>query len=124
MATSEERLKVLKMIQEGKLSAEEGLKLLEALGEKPPSEATANPPKEPRYLIVKVTDTNSGRNRVNLRLPVNVLQAGAKVGARFSPEIEGLDINRLLEAVRAGETGQIVDVVDEEDGERVQVFLE
>ena len=124
MATSEERLKVLKMIQEGKLSAEEGLKLLEALGEKSPSETNANPPKEPRYLIVKVTDTNSGRNRVNLRLPVNVLQAGAKVGARFSPEIEGLDINRLLEAVRAGETGQIVDVVDEEDGERVQVFLE
>jgi hypothetical protein len=124
MATSEERLKVLKMIQEGKLSAEEGLKLLEALGEKPPSETNGNPPREPRYLIVKVTDTNSGRNRVNLRLPVNVLQAGAKVGARFSPEIEGLDINRLLEAVRAGETGQIVDVVDEEDGERVQVFLE
>ncbi|HWQ45310.1 MAG TPA: hypothetical protein VN376_00505 [Longilinea sp.] len=124
MATSEERLKVLKMIQEGKLNAEEGLKLLEALGEKQPSETGVNPPKEPRYMIVKVTDTNSGRNRVNLRLPVSVLQAGAKVGARFTTEVDGLDITRLLEAVRAGETGQIVDVVDEKDGERVQVFLE
>ena len=34
MASSEERMKILKMIEEGKLSAEEGTKLLAALSEK------------------------------------------------------------------------------------------
>ena len=34
MASSEERMKILKMIEEGKLSAEEGTKLLAALSDK------------------------------------------------------------------------------------------
>ena len=33
MATSEERLKILKMIQEGKITAEEGMQLFKALEE-------------------------------------------------------------------------------------------
>ena len=33
MATTEERLKILKMIEDGKISAEEGAKLLAALSE-------------------------------------------------------------------------------------------
>ena len=35
MATTEERMKILKMIDEGKISAEEGAKLLSALSDKP-----------------------------------------------------------------------------------------
>ena len=33
-------------------------------------------------------------------------------------------ITPKLDAIRAGETGQIVDVVDKKDGEHVEVFLE
>ena len=44
MTTAEERLKILKMIQEGKITAEEGAKLLKALtasGQKPRRPPTA-----------------------------------------------------------------------------------
>jgi hypothetical protein len=34
MTTSEERMRILQMIQEGKISAEEGAKLLEARGQR------------------------------------------------------------------------------------------
>lgn len=129
MTTSEERRKVLRMVHDGKISAEEGLKLLEALGEvRPRSEARPTVPTAPtpgaRWFRVRVTDTSTGRVRVNLRLPITVVSAGFKLGARFSPEVEGLDMNVLMESIRSGETGRIVDVLDNEDGEHVEVFLE
>lgn len=132
MATSEERLKVLHMIREGKISAKEGMKLLEALGQsknaptpRPTAPALpAVPGQGARWFRVTVTDMGTGRVRVNIRLPITVVTAGVKLGARFSPEVEGLDMKALMDSIRAGETGQIVDVYDENDGEHVEVFLE
>ncbi|HSV86346.1 MAG TPA: hypothetical protein VLH85_07215 [Levilinea sp.] len=130
MATSEERLKILRMIQEGKITAEEGILLMAALDKgKPP--ASGIPPivaqpvsRNPRYLHVRVTDTDTGKVRVNIRLPISVINAGIKMGARFSPEIEGLDIDQLMDYIHSGETGEILDVFDEKDGEHVEVFIE
>ncbi len=132
MATSEERLKILRMIQEGKLSPEEGIQLMEALdvndkptGKKTPPEPPAPPAaRTARFLRVRVTDTDSGKVRVNVRLPISVVNAGLKMGARFSPEVEGLNVEQLMEFVQSGETGKIVDVFDDEDGEHVEVFIE
>lgn len=133
MATSEERLKVLRMIADNKITAEEGMKLLDALGENKSKPAPARPvtPEKPpvqgpgaRWFRVRVTDTNTGRVRVNIRLPITVVTTGFKLGARFSPEIDGLDMKTLMESIRSGETGQIMDIYDKQDGERVEVFLE
>lgn len=129
MATSEERLKILKMIQEGKITAGEGMQLLQALAESNPhlplkADGLTQPARGARWFRVRVTDTNTRKVRVNVRMPVNVLTAGFKLGARFSPEIDGLDANTLMEAIRSGETGLIADVFDEKDGEHVEVFLE
>ena len=134
MATSEERLKILKMIQEGKISAEEGVKLMEALEASGRVDqqaqagraASAQPAgsKGGRWFHVRVTDTNTGKTRVDVRLPVNLVNAGVKMGARFSPEVQGLDMEQLMQYIQSGETGQIVDVYDDEDGEHVEVFIE
>ena len=58
MASSEERMKILKMIEEGKLSAEEGTKLLAALSDKRMSAPPRPPglPGGPRWLRIRVTD--------------------------------------------------------------------
>ncbi|HTX79116.1 MAG TPA: hypothetical protein VMC62_05585 [Longilinea sp.] len=127
MDSSEERLKVLQMIQDGKITAEEGMQLLEALGQKSTKQtepAETSPARSPRWFRLRVVDTNSGKVRVNVRMPVSVINAGIKMGARFSPEVEGLNTSELLEHIRSGDIGQIVDVTDEEDGEHVEVFLE
>lgn len=130
MPTSEERLRVLQLIQDGKISAEEGIRLLESLDSAAqaaaakPAVTTQSMERGARWFRVQVTDTQTGKTRVNVRLPVNVLSAGMKMGARFSPEVEGLDMNQLMELIQAGATGQVLDVVDELDGEHVEVFLE
>lgn len=145
MVTAEERIKILQMLQEGKISSEAAAQLLQAMGDSDPVEqrpmprhmpqhmpqpdraasiAVSEPGRGPRWLRVRVTDTNSGRPRVNVRLPISLVNLGLKIGARYTPEIEGLDIQELIAAAQAGETGAFVDVVDEEDGEHVEVFLE
>lgn len=133
MATADERMKILKMIQEGKISAEEGAQLIQALettGPGAPPSARPEPPVPPaprgggRWFRVRVTDTDSGKTRVNVRLPLGLINAGMKMGARFSPEVEGLDLSQLTQYLNSGEVGQIVDVYDEEDGEHVEVFIE
>jgi hypothetical protein len=130
MASSEERLRILRMIQEGKISAEEGLKLLGTLVQadvaRPAAapESTQAPTREAKFFRVRVTDTDTARVRVNIRMPVSVITAGLKLGARFSPQIEGMNMQQLVDAIRAGEMGQIIDVYDDKDGEHVEVFLE
>ena len=46
------------------------------------------------------------------------------MGARFAPEIEGLNMEDLNAWMNSGEIGQIVDIFDEDDGEHIEVFLE
>lgn len=136
MANVEERLKILNLLQEGKITAAEAARLLEALetstsgkaGQRGPANPVPPPPPGPvgggRWLRVRVTDTNSGKTRVNVRLPLNLVGSGIRLGMKFSPEIDGLDPNELMDWIRSGELGQIVDVMDEEDGEHVEVFIE
>ena len=130
MASSEERVKVLKMVQEGKITPEmaaELLKTLDAASKKAPAEEPkpVYPGREgARFFRVRVTDTDTGRTRVNVRLPLGMVNAGIRMGMRFSPEVEGLDAAKLAEALASGKTGQIMDVYDDEDGEHVEVYIE
>lgn len=134
MTSPEERIKILSMLQDGVINADQAAKLLEALGSA--SAETKSPTSTPTYersggiarpgkfFRVRVTDTNTGKTRVNVRLPVGLVGAGLKMGMKFSPEIEGIDPGVINDFLESGEIGQIVDVFDEEDGEHVEVFIE
>ncbi len=142
MATMEERMKILQMVQEGKITPEDAAQLLEAInaGSAPSNASSARRAgapvdpmgsdfpqgtgRKPRFLRVRVTDTDTGRPRVNVRLPISMVSVGLKMGSKFAPQIEGMDANQLMQMIETGEIGPIVDVVDEDDGEHVEVFLE
>jgi len=78
----------------------------------------------PHYFHLQVTDTHTGKSRVDVRMPVGVITAGVKLGAHFSPEIHGMDTNHLLEMISDGDTGKVMDVIDDDDCEHVVVTLE
>ncbi|MGD0708419.1 MAG: hypothetical protein ABSA51_08195 [Anaerolineaceae bacterium] len=126
MTSNDERLKVLKMVQEGKISAEEAAKLLETLEQDisprqlPTGETTA----AGRWFRVRVTDADSGRTRVNVRMPLGVVNAGIKMGMKFAPELEGVDPQEIISLVQSGDIGQIVDAYVEDDDEHVEIFIE
>ncbi len=123
MATSEERMKILKMIEESKISAEEGARLLAALA-KAERKRTAAAPGEGRWLRVRVTDVDSGKTAVNVNLPISLVNVGLRMGARFVPEMEGVSMDELEESIRQGVTGKIIDIVDEQERQRVEVYVE
>jgi hypothetical protein len=131
MATEAERLKVLKMLEDGKISAEDAAKLLKTLDEVdnktskfPFDGATLPTSSGGKWFRVRVTDITTGKPRVNIRMPVSVVKSGLKMGAHFSPNIEGMDMHQLKHLIESGEVGQVVDVYDDEDGEHVEVFIE
>lgn len=125
MATAEERIKILKMVEIGQISAEEGAKLLTALGASSRRQGTsAAGSGQAKWFRLRVMDLNSGRSKVNVNIPMSLVNVGIKMGARFAPDVEGIDFEEIMEAIRSGAQGKIVDVVNEEDGERVEIFVE
>jgi len=128
MANSEERMKILKMIEEGKISADEGSKLLAALSDT--RRGIPTPPRPSgmvgtaRWLRIRVTDIRSGRSKASVQIPLALVDAGMKIGAHFAPEVEGVDMSNVMEALRMGVTGKIIDVTDDEDGEHVEIYVE
>jgi hypothetical protein len=131
----EDRLKILKMLEEGKVDADEAARLLEALNgsEKPSGKA--------KWLRVRVYDKDESKPKVKVNLPLSLIKVlsrfgklkmgmPAKVQERLKEkgiDFDGedlKDVERLIE--EASEEGRltIADVVDDEDGEKVEIYIE
>ena len=133
MTVKEERLQILNMLQEGKIGADEAATLLSALETGMQREETSNRSVnldnlKGRWLRIRVTDGRAGKSKVNVNLPLGVVNAALKLGSRFVPEMNDMDIDELRQeihdAVEAGMNGKIVEVHDDEDGDHVEIFIE
>jgi hypothetical protein len=130
MTAIDEQLKVLKMVEERKINAEEAVQLLTALDEmdqessNPQEKSSAGTGQGNRWFRVRVTDINSGKTRANIRMPINLVSAGIKLGMKLSPDVNGVDPQQLVSFIQSGETGQVADIYDDEDDEHVEIFIE
>lgn len=155
--SNDERAQVLRMVEDGTLSAADAIKLLDRLGKAgmpvnvagddagdypapelgdvpeaefaqaglPPLQPTAHNGGKPQWLRVRVTDLATGRSKTSVSIPFGLASWGLRIGSRFTPNVEGVDLVELSRMVdEGGMNGMLVDVVDEEDGEHVQVFVE
>jgi hypothetical protein len=127
IAMEDERLQILKMVEEHKLTVEEAAKLLAAL-ETPSTPAEPVATGNARWLRVRVTDNLTGKTKVNVNVPMGVITAAGKLGVRFGlakyTEQEGIDLDGLIKAIESGAEGRLVDVNNDEGGEHVEVFVE
>ena len=124
MSLKDERMQILKMIEDGTITADDGAKLLAALEEGATKTTQTSPAGQARWMRVRVTDLNTGRSKVNVNLPMGLVSVGVKMGARFAPEMQDIDLDEIIEAIKDGAQGKIVEVEDEEDNERVQIYIE
>ncbi len=135
--STQERMKILEMIAEGRISAEEASRLLDAAstpGAEPASQGAVTPEKvaapewsktpsgTPRRLRVKVMEDNG--TRVNVNLPLSLMEVGLKIGGRFVPELRGMDseMQMLMDAIQNDVVGKIVEVDDEDS--HVEIYIE
>lgn len=136
MPSSEERMMILKMVEEGNVSAADGAKLLAALntidtgngnasaGAAQSTYTNVRSSSGAKWLRIRVTDLASGKQKVSVNLPIGLVSVGAKIAAKFAPEAENLEVDQIIEAIKSGAQGKIIDVSDDEDGEHVEIFVE
>jgi DUF4097 and DUF4098 domain-containing protein YvlB len=122
-SASDERMRILKMIESGQVTADEGGRLIEALES---DGARTKQPASPRArsLRVQVTDLATRRPKVNVTIPVSLVGIGLKLGARLFPRTTDAVAEDLRRAVEQGEPGRIFDIQDLEENDRIEIFLE
>lgn len=113
----DERLQILRLLQEGKVTAEEAARLLEAVDHA----SKAAPSQRKQYLRVHVTE--GGQTKVNVSIPLDL----ARFALRFIPKhvtvgSDDFDPDRIIELIQEGAEGKIAEIVDEDV--RVDVFVE
>jgi hypothetical protein len=127
MTTVEERIQILKMVEKGQVSAAEAVELLAVLdraSEGVPVEAHASRAHAPGRMRVVVSDLGTGQRKVDISLPWGLVSVGMTMGARFTPPDVDLDLESIMAAVQAGTEGKVLEVVDEDEGERVEIFVD
>ncbi|MGW1195402.1 SHOCT-like domain-containing protein [Streptomyces sp. NPDC002536] len=88
---NEQRRQILEMLAEGKITADEAERLIEALQREQPEAplgATSRTKARPKYLRVVMDaedDTGGGASRMNIRIPLQLLRAGVRLTALLPP---------------------------------------
>jgi hypothetical protein len=137
----EEKLKILKMIEEHKITAAEGMELLKAMDEPVPPERPAGSAGGKKFLRVRVMGDKA--KKVNVNIPLNLVKVASKFavfGMGFIPEearkelerkgidLSQLDLEEVLALIEQGldvEKLVDIDVDDPEEGHvKVEVYVD
>jgi hypothetical protein len=119
----DDRARILRMVADGKISAEEALGLLEALEPRRREEPRFAPPVEQprgrgsgRALVIRVAEGDE--SKVNLRLPLGLARAAGKFVPRRTMQSlreHGINLETLLDDVGGVEGTTLVEVHDGND---------
>ena len=143
---SEDRSRILNMLAEGKISAEEAERLLDALDQRTGATGASGGPAVtgdpgpllaalPKYLYVKVSAANG--DNVDVKIPIALVRSGLKLTSLIPPQamdqinssmsehgmsvdfsnLKPEDIDELVEALREMEIN-----VDSTNGDKVRVY--
>jgi hypothetical protein len=120
---------VLRLVADGRLSAEEAGPIIDALETKPPTadryadpdpvRGSAAPPAGGPGRALRVEVTEAGGKVVNLRVPL----AFGRAALQRIPGLSDATSDRIREAIESGLTGPIV-AVDDDDGDGVRILIE
>ncbi|MBN2353303.1 MAG: hypothetical protein JXD23_12080 [Spirochaetales bacterium] len=130
----QERLKILKMVEEKKLSADDAAKLIDALdGTRSSREAARSSAGRPvsdrpgRLLRLKVSDQESGRARVNLSIPVgiaHVIKSLVPPQEMEKLERQGFNLNAILDAIDGNTVGKVFEAEDDDRRVHIEISIE
>lgn len=115
MALKEERLQILQMLKDDKVTVQEAARLLEALDQG--KTVTA-----PKNIVVKVTE--HGRTTANVNLPVTLAKLAVKVVPQEILGEQNIDVNEILSQIEAGFQGKVVEVFEPLEQRKVEIYLE
>ena len=121
----EGRLQILNMIADNKVTASDGVHLLDALGDSSlkKSLATTRHP-QGGWLKIIITDLVTDNIKTTVNIPLRLVEWGIGIGSHYSDELRNVDMAELRGLLDSELYGKIIEVIDEEDGEKVEIFVE
>jgi len=122
----EEKNKILKMLEEKKISSAEAMELLEALSRLEGKEDHSARGRG-RFLKIRVYEGGSPDAKVNINIPIAWSKFMApfieqKVCEKLREKGCDVDVERIREALELGDVGRIIDVND--GGNKVEISIE
>jgi hypothetical protein len=122
---SEEKMQILKMVEDKKITVEEANELLATLDK---NDEKLIPRKDVKWLKVRVY-TLDDQPKVNVNIPISLVDVGLKLAKKYDPKLkesglDKIDLDEILDAVKNGAEGKLVDVIDEEEQTKVKVYVE
>ncbi|HXZ03689.1 MAG TPA: hypothetical protein VEH81_02595 [Ktedonobacteraceae bacterium] len=124
MTTStDERNRILDMVEAGQITAAQAAELLDALE---PAYVQPASRIENRTLRIWLTDTSNSRRKMNVTatLPLSLVSTSLRLLARMVSEFNDSTMQHVIRAVEKGTTGRLIDVQDLEEGKRLEIFVE
>jgi hypothetical protein len=120
MAT-EERNRILSMVEVGQVSASQAAQLLDSLSIQ---QEQAHP--QNHTLRIWVSDTSSRRSKMKMTatLPVPLVSLSLRMLSRFGPQLNENAVQHVIQAIERGAIGRVLDVQDLEEGKRLEIFVE
>ena len=69
------------------------------------------------------------KTKVKVNIPLSLVNVGLKLGCAYAPQLkesglDKIDFDEIIEAVKNGAEGRVVDVEDEDSQTKVEVYVE
>lgn len=126
----DERLRILKMVEDGTITAEQGAELMQAMEVNLPVPETGIIRSGYDKKLFRIIVDSTGGDKVKIQFPVGAVKKILKVTGKLpipEKELEGVDISSMMDAVSecldAEMEGDFVNV-EAADGTTVRIFVD
>lgn len=120
---TDERNRILNMIETGQITAAQAAQLLDTLV---PEQEQFIERVRNRTVRIWMTDiaTNSKKMHVTATMPINLISMILHLLTRMVPQLNDGTLQNLIRAIERGNTGRLLDLQDLEEGKRLEIFVE
>jgi len=120
---TDERNRILNMIETGQITAAQAAQLLDTLV---PEQEQFIERARNRTVRIWMTDiaTNSKKMHVTATMPINLISMILHLLTRMVPQLNDGTLQHLIRAIERGNTGRLLDLQDLEEGKRLEIFVE
>ena len=121
--STDERNRILNMIESGQVTAAQAAQLLDTLL---PEHEQSGGQIQNRTVRIWMTDMSTNRRKMNVTatMPLYLISMSLRLLARLVSQLNDGTIQNVIRAIERGTTGRLLDLQDLEEGKRLEIFVE